>query len=57
MLHQEVYRSVRYTSFFLDSHTRGHTEGGGDGRKDGNSDVDDFLPNFVLVHSRLVLVS
>ena len=32
-------------------HTRGDSEGGGNGGEDGDGDVQDFLPEFVLVHN------
>ena len=35
-------------------HARCYSKSGGDGRQDSDGDVDDFLPDFLLVHGCLV---
>ena len=40
-----------HLSVRLNAHTRGHAEGGGNGGKDSDGDVQNFLPEFVLVHN------
>ena len=37
-------------------HARCYSKSGGDGRQDSDGDVDDFLPDFLLVHGCLVLM-
>ena len=40
----------------LHAHARGHSESGGDGGEHGNYDVQDFTPDFFVVHGFLFLM-
>ena len=47
--------AVKKTTSLHHIDARGSSQGGGDGREHGDDEVQDFLPEFFLVHGSLVL--
>ena len=47
------YESTSTFFLLLHAHARGHSESGGDGGEHGNYDVQDFTPDFFVVHGFL----
>ena len=50
------YESTSTFFLLLHAHARGHSESGGDGGEHGNYDVQDFTPDFFVVHGFLFLM-
>ena len=50
------YKSTSTFFLLLHAHARGHSESGGDGGEHGNYDVQDFTPDFFVVHGFLFLM-